>query len=154
MHQPTARAPIRCSQWSHTNSPSPATDGQGQHPATPTISPPPEYTSREGSSPRSDQDSIEAINSSNASSCEKYPTCEHKWDGKLDEKFTDEKPAEKSLKPEKVKKQTAEREPIGVQIWLTILQLPRKDHRVWLVVVFLVILICVLFPILWFEAYQ
>ena len=154
MHQPTARAPIRCSQRSHTNFPSPATDRQGQHPATPTISPPPEYTSREGSSPRSDQDSIEAINSSNASSCEKYPTCEHKWDGMLDEKFTDEKPAGKSLKPKKVKKQTAEREPIGVQIWLTILQLPQKDHRVWLVVVFLVILICVLFPTLWFEAYK
>ena len=153
MPQPTPQAPIRCSQWSYRNFLSPATDGRGEHPATPTISPPPEYTSREGSSPRSDQDSIEAVTSSNASSCEKHPS-EHEWDGKPDKKLADEKPMEKSVKPKKPKKQSAGNEPLGVQIWLTILQLPRKDNRVWLVVGFLIVLICVLVPILWIDAYR
>jgi hypothetical protein len=61
---------------------------------------------------------------------------------------------EKSVKPKKPKKQSAGNEPLGVQIWLTILQLPRKDNRVWLVVAFLIVLICVLVPILWIDAYR
>lgn len=155
-----ASTPIHFSRTRVRNSTSPVAHGRGQHAAAPTISPPPEYASRDGSLPSSDEDSIEAVTSSNASSYDEKHSTGRGWDGKPEKKQVEENLSTPEKRPnsEKSTKQAVEPEPepepAGIQIWLTILQLPRKTRWGWLLLALLVILLCILIPILWIDAYQ
>jgi hypothetical protein len=136
MSRPSLPPLIHFSETRVRNSISPAAHGRGQHAATPTISPPPEYASRDVSLPSSDEDSIEAVTSSDASSYDEKHSTARGWDGKPEKKQVEENLSTPEKRPESKKSVKhgvePEPEPAGIQIWLTILELQRKTRWGWL----------------------